>query len=660
MIEEPDKAGAAQDSPKPRCAVYARYSSEAQRKTSIEDQIRNCRAAAERNGWVVLDQYIRSDSELTGRTLVGREGLADLISLAKAKPRPFDLILVDDTSRFGRYLPDVLRECDRLAHYGVSLYFVSDRLDSRDEAFRFAYIIKGIGDEEYVRGLSQKVHRGQEGCILRGYTAGGTCYGYKNKPIVDPEKGGRGATVRLLGVEREIIPEEAATVRQIMEMRAAELGFGTISKRLNAAGIIAPERRYNGKTHRRWFPSTIKEICRNEIYHGIRLWNRTQMVFNPADGKRTKRERPQSEWVRVEVPNLRIISEELWEKVRQVNQQRRDKTYGRRLGGMNRTENSRTYLFSGLLSCGVCGGRFTVVGGKPPKVFYGCRNHRYRQCCSARVTIRRESLEQQLIAAISANLKRPELEEECVREFSAQLKARLQLEEKLAREAKLNSPNLEQERSELIKQAEHLVDAIALHGISSFLSAQLATVEARLVEIEHLLTAQPATKFPTFKDEEIREFLQQERQNFCDALADEPELARREIQKRIKQLILTPKETPDGAVLEVTGDVELFRGGDVLLGVSLERLSQHYTPFLVSLAPLVLRAGTTRPPRKPVLLECGRSWTIDTETVDAFVRAIGEFPRVWAENIAPDFYVPPLDVPVGVGASQLRLSALSW
>ena len=373
----------------------------------------------------MLDQYIRSDSELTGRTLVGREGLAELIRLAKVKPRPFDLILVDDTSRFGRYLPDVLRECDMLAHHGVGLYFVSDRLDSRDEVFRFAYIIKGIGDEQYVRGLSQKVHRGQEGCIRRGYTAGGVCYGYRNRAVPDSQQGGRGSTLRLVGVEREIIPEEAAIIRRIMEMRASGMGFGTICKALNAERVPAPERRYNGKSvPERWFPSAIKEICLNEIYHGVRVWNRTQRVFNSADGTKVKRRRPQSEWVRVEVPQLRIISEELWEKVRPVNQQVRDKTYGRRLGGMSRTESSRSYLFSGLMTCGVCGGTFTVVSGKPPDVFYGCRNHRYRLSCPARVTLRRERLEQQLIAAIAANLRRPELERDLFRDFKTQLQAR--------------------------------------------------------------------------------------------------------------------------------------------------------------------------------------------------------------------------------------------
>jgi len=192
------------------------------------------------------------------------------------------------------------------------------------------------------------------------------------------------------------------------------------------------------------------------------------------------------------------------------------------------------------------------------------------------VTIQRAKLEQQLIAAIAANLQRPELEQECIREFSAQLKTRIELEEKLARDAELNRPHLETERSELQRQARHLVDAIAMHGISTFISAQLETVESRLKEIERLLNAEPAAKLPTFTDEQIREFLQQERQNFCDALAGGSELARLEIHKRINKLIVTPKETLDGAVLEITGDVELFLGEDVLLGVPLEGIAEHY------------------------------------------------------------------------------------
>jgi DNA invertase Pin-like site-specific DNA recombinase len=102
-----------------RCAIYARYSSDMQRPTSIEDQIRECRDAAARNGWVVLDQYIRGDEALSGETTGGRDWLENLISLAQQKPRPFDYILMDDTSRFGRNLSDTLPMSDILEYAGV-------------------------------------------------------------------------------------------------------------------------------------------------------------------------------------------------------------------------------------------------------------------------------------------------------------------------------------------------------------------------------------------------------------------------------------------------------------------------------------------------------------------------------------------------------------
>src|SRR5712672_2132890 len=162
----------AEQKPVIRCAIYARCSSESQRDTSTEDQIRNCRAGAERNGWTVLDEFIRFDEAMTGRTVAGRGGLADLIRLAKQRPKPFDCILIDDTSRLGRYLPDVLRECDLLMHYDVFLYFVSDRLDSRDESFRIMHIFKGYRDEDFVRDLGHKIHRGQRGVCSKGMSPG--------------------------------------------------------------------------------------------------------------------------------------------------------------------------------------------------------------------------------------------------------------------------------------------------------------------------------------------------------------------------------------------------------------------------------------------------------------------------------------------------------
>jgi hypothetical protein len=142
---------------------------------------------------------------------------------------------------------------------------------------------------------------------------------------------------------------------------------------------------------------------------------------------------------------------------------------------------------------------------------------------------------------------------------SAQLQAAIELEEKRASESASSGPKLKAERADIESQAVRLADAIRQHGYSPLLSAQLSNVESRIAEIDRLLTAKPVSKLPKFTDEQIREFLRQEYKNFCDALTSDPGFAREEIQKRIKKLVLTPKETSEGPVLEVSGDVALLR-----------------------------------------------------------------------------------------------------
>lgn len=266
----------------------------------------------------------------------------------------------------------------------------------------------------------------------------------------------------------------------------------------------------------------------------------------------------------------------------------KDLIYGRRQGGFNRTEASRTYLFSGRMTCGVCGGKYSVIiGGHPSKVRYGRKNHRFRNTCTNKITILRNRLEPQLISAISRNLRDPRLAQQRIRDFSDQLEATIEPEEKLAAEAASNGPTLTAERVDLEKQAARLADAIGQHGYSSVLSAQLSKLEARMAEIDRLLAAKPAPKLPKFTDQQIAEFLQHECQDFCDALTSYPEFARQEIQKRIKNLVLTPKDTPEGPVLEVSGDMALLRTGDVLVESPMEGIAQHYIPPQLTISVLL-------------------------------------------------------------------------
>ena len=270
-----------------------------------------------------------------------------------------------------------------------------------------------------------------------------------------------------------------------------------------------------------------------------------------------------------------------------MNRQRGD-SYAKRLGGLNRSKSSRAYLFSGVLYCGICGNPDSVICGKAPNVRYGCPNYRFRKSCTNRVTILRTRLEQQLIAALSRNLLCPELEEDVARQFSQQLKVAVENVARLTNEATSNSTRLREQRGELQRQAANIVNAIRQHGISTSLSTELATLESRLAEIDRQLVAKPAPRPRVFSEDQIREFLRRASQQFCEVLTSDPERGKQEIQKRITKLVLTPRETPEGRRLEVTGDVSLFVGDGVMENSSLEGTAQQYISTRIALANMVL------------------------------------------------------------------------
>jgi DNA invertase Pin-like site-specific DNA recombinase len=262
-----------------RVAIYARYSSDLQRPSSIVDQVRQCRDAAVRNGWVVADDYIRSDEAVSGQSRVGRHGLDDLVRLAEQKPRPFDGIIVDDTSRFGRNLSDTLPLSDILENANVFLYFANCNLDSRDPNFRLLFIAYGQQDEQASRRLAERVHRGQRGQVLKGYIGSGRVYGYANVPIEDPTRKGLYGRPYVEAVKMEVNPEEAAVVIRIFQLYAGGLGCRAIAMKLNAEGVPSPLKG-QGRGRRLWSTFAISGILTNEKYRGVHIWNRTSLHYS--------------------------------------------------------------------------------------------------------------------------------------------------------------------------------------------------------------------------------------------------------------------------------------------------------------------------------------------------------------------------------------------
>ncbi len=75
-----------------RCACYARFSSDLQRQTSIDDQLAVARRYADQQGWTVLDAHTYTDEAISGSSLQGRPGIHALLAAAETTPRPFEVL----------------------------------------------------------------------------------------------------------------------------------------------------------------------------------------------------------------------------------------------------------------------------------------------------------------------------------------------------------------------------------------------------------------------------------------------------------------------------------------------------------------------------------------------------------------------------------------
>jgi site-specific DNA recombinase len=390
-----------------RCAVYARFSSDLQRATSLVDQVAVARAYAQQHGWTVLDGHVYQDAGISGASIDGRPGLQALMAAAAQQPRPFDALLVDDSSRVARDLPDAIRVLQMLTFLGVRVIYISQAIDGASEQAETLITVHGLVDGLYLREARAKIRRGLAGQHSRGFSTGAITFGYRTVPEEDPSgRLGPDGRPALLGKRLEIAPREAPTVRLIFELYAASVGVETIVTRLNRGG-------HPGPRGRRWRVGAVRAALRCEKYRGFLIWGRQTVARRPGTRQRVLRTLPREEWYIAERPELRIVSEDLWFRV-QARAQEVRQLFGLKAGqSLVRGKNARVYsrhLFSGFLRCGVCGGSVTVVTGGKGSPRYGCCQS-WKQgvdVCSNRHTIRAKVADAVLLAGLQAALLRPE------------------------------------------------------------------------------------------------------------------------------------------------------------------------------------------------------------------------------------------------------------
>lgn len=153
--------------------IYARYSSDNQREESIEGQIRECTAYAEKNDITVVKHYI--DRAVSAKT-DNRPQFQQMIKDSERKL--FDLVLVWKLDRFARNRYDSARYKTQLKKNGVKLMSATETISEGPEGIILESVLEGYA-EYYSADLSEKVVRGQTENILKGRCNGGRgTFGY--------------------------------------------------------------------------------------------------------------------------------------------------------------------------------------------------------------------------------------------------------------------------------------------------------------------------------------------------------------------------------------------------------------------------------------------------------------------------------------------------
>ena len=153
--------------------IYARYSTDSQREESIEGQIRECTAYAEKNGFTVVKHYI--DRAVSAKT-DNRPQFQQMIKDSDKKL--FDIVLVWKLDRFARNRYDSARYKTQLKKNGVKLVSATEVISEGPEGIILESVLEGYA-EYYSADLSEKVIRGMTENALKGkFTGGAIPFGY--------------------------------------------------------------------------------------------------------------------------------------------------------------------------------------------------------------------------------------------------------------------------------------------------------------------------------------------------------------------------------------------------------------------------------------------------------------------------------------------------
>ena len=187
-----------------KVAIYARVSTDHQ---STENQLRELRGVANRNGWVVTKEYI--DHGISGAK--GRDQRPAFDALLKdAVRKEFDVIAAWSVDRLGRSLRDLLGFLDDIHAKGIGLYLHQQGVDTTTPGGKALFQMVGVFAEFERAMIQERVKAGLARAREQGKTLG--------RPRVDQT------------IEAKILQLRKKNIGQLKIARMLGIGTGTVQR----------------------------------------------------------------------------------------------------------------------------------------------------------------------------------------------------------------------------------------------------------------------------------------------------------------------------------------------------------------------------------------------------------------------------------------------
>ena len=258
-------------------AIYARKSTEqlgiCDEEKSISRQIEHARAYAARKGWTIAEDQVFADDGISGAEFVKRPGFLRLMNALKPRP-PFQVLIMSEESRLGREQIETSYSLKQILDAGVRVFFyLEDKERTLDNAMdKVMLSLTNFAAEMEREKASQRTYDAMFRKAQALHVTGNKVFGYDNIPVYGDDTNADG-TPRRQHVVRKINPQQAKVVVTIFELYASGFGLARIAKSLNEDRKAPP---HGGRLG--WCPTALRDILQRDLYRGVVLWNRTQVI----------------------------------------------------------------------------------------------------------------------------------------------------------------------------------------------------------------------------------------------------------------------------------------------------------------------------------------------------------------------------------------------